>query len=149
MEFPRDTQLYSQRIVWKFWLKSLALFLKCDALWNFNFLIKMMIFWIWIEMKILDWQSKSKIRFWLWIVNHNPIHQIGLQSGLSNPSIQSSNTLVRDNHFCDHFCSTKDYFKCQHFTLLKMTIKCFSHYATSLIGLYFILFGWRVNKPTS
>ncbi len=37
-------------------------------------------FWIWIEMTKLDWQSKSKIQFLLWIVNHNPIHQIGLQS---------------------------------------------------------------------
>ena len=27
------------------------------------------------------------------IVNHNPINEIGLQSGLSNPAIQSSNTL--------------------------------------------------------
>ncbi len=42
----------------------------------------------------LDWQFKSKIRFWLWTVNHNPIHQIGLQSRLSNPTIQSSNTLT-------------------------------------------------------
>ncbi len=33
----------------------------------------------------LDWQSKSKILFRFWIVNHNPIHQTGLQSGLSNP----------------------------------------------------------------
>jgi len=32
----------------------------------------------------VDWQSKSKVQFWLWVVNHNPIHQIGLQSGLSN-----------------------------------------------------------------
>ena len=32
--------LYCQIIVWKFWLKSLALFLEQDALWNFNFSIK-------------------------------------------------------------------------------------------------------------
>jgi hypothetical protein len=50
--------------------------------------------WIWIEMTKLDRQSKSKIQFWFWIVNHNPIHQIGLQSRLSNPTIQSSNTLL-------------------------------------------------------
>ncbi len=45
-------------------------------------------------MVILDWESKSKIWFWLWIVDHNPIHQIGKQSGLSNPATQSSNTLT-------------------------------------------------------
>ncbi len=42
---------------------------------------------LWIEMTKLDWQSKSKIKFRLWIVNHNPICQIGLQSGLSDPAI--------------------------------------------------------------
>ena len=26
-------------------------------------------------MQELDWQSKSKIQFWFWIVNHNPIKQ--------------------------------------------------------------------------
>jgi len=51
----------------------------------------------------LDRQSKSKIQFWFWIVNHNPIHQIGLQSGLSNPSIQSSNNLATCN---DEKCTT-------------------------------------------
>jgi len=40
-------------------------------------------FFIWIEMKKSNLQSKSKIRFWICIVNHNPIHQIGLQ--FSNP----------------------------------------------------------------
>jgi len=50
--------------------------------------------WIWIEMQKLDLQSKSKIQFWLWIVNHNTIQQTGFQSGLNTPAIQSSNTLT-------------------------------------------------------
>jgi len=65
-------------------------------LWNYEILIhgyKLQFFWIWIEMKKLDSQSKSKIRFWIWIVHHNPIHQIGFQSELNNSAIQSSNTL--------------------------------------------------------
>jgi len=45
----------------------------------------------------LDWNGKTgltiQIQFWKRIGNHNPIHQTGLQSGLCNPSIQSSNTL--------------------------------------------------------
>jgi len=48
----------------------------------------------------LDWNEKNwidnpnpKSDFDFWIVNHNPIHQIGLQSVLSNPEIQSNNTL--------------------------------------------------------
>ncbi len=38
-------------------------------------------------MEKLDWQTKSKIQFWIWIVNPNIINQIVLQSGLNNPAI--------------------------------------------------------------
>jgi len=78
-------------IVWKFWWK--VAWVHCSrSMVNYEILIfwntvKCRKFWIWIEMTKLDWKSKSKILFWLWIVNHNPIHQIGLQSRLSNPAI--------------------------------------------------------------
>ncbi len=44
-----------------------------------------------IQIHFSKW-IKNQIQFWIWIVNHNPIHQIGFQSGLNNLAIQSSNT---------------------------------------------------------
>jgi len=65
--------------------------LEHDALWNFNLLINFFDGLDLDDKTGLTIQIQNPILFW--IVNHNPIHQIGLQSGLSNPTIQSSNTL--------------------------------------------------------
>ena len=56
-----------------------------------SWLKTIILFWIWIEMKKLDWQSQSN--FDIWYVNQNLMHQIGFRSRLSDPAIQSSDTL--------------------------------------------------------
>ena len=84
-KFPRDFPKFMNTIN-KTWLGLK----NCYAIFELK-IFKILINCIWIALELLDWQSKST--FWNWIVNHNPIQQNGLQFGLVNPAIQSSNTL--------------------------------------------------------
>ncbi len=87
--FKPNPQYFIKQWFWNCHLKSLV--------WN---LITNRKFWFCgfrLKWKILDWQSKSKIQFQFWVVNHNLIHQTGLQSGSNNRTIQSSNTLIITN----------------------------------------------------
>ena len=97
-QVPRD--FCSTQTLWALSGKYGLALKNCETILRLK-ISKILIFWIWIEMELLDWQSKSKSTFWNWIVNHNPIQQNGLQSGLANPAIQSSNTLIISYCWCN------------------------------------------------
>ncbi len=94
---PRDISLIHPQLCYQLifcFKSSLPLLLWNDVIKS-SFLSINSYFWIWIVMEKPDWQYKyiSNFENGLSITIDNPIQQIGLQYRLSNPYIQSSNTL--------------------------------------------------------